>query len=135
MACSRLFTFPPRPDFPRRSVPFFRRLIALLTLLPAPLLYFRPLLLRVERLRVVAISASWQGCEGSLRAAVGDSSLDRNLGVQPAADRAPDKRSDSAGDKGIPRQHDHADSTNSLFSEWLATRQRRTASCPRNTPL
>src|SRR3982751_1976892 len=60
IACSRLFTLPPRPDFPRRSVPFFRRLIALLTLLPAPLLYFRRLLLAVERLRVVAIAASWQ---------------------------------------------------------------------------
>lgn len=47
-ACLRLFTFPPRPDFPRRSVPRFRRPIALFTLLLAPLLYFRPLDLRED---------------------------------------------------------------------------------------
>jgi hypothetical protein len=43
IACLRLFTFPPWPDFPRRSVPLLRRRIALFTLLLAPLLYFRPL--------------------------------------------------------------------------------------------
>jgi hypothetical protein len=43
IACLRLFTLPPWPDFPRLNVPFFRRCMALLTDLPAPLLYFRPL--------------------------------------------------------------------------------------------
>jgi hypothetical protein len=43
MACFRLFTFPPWPDFPRVSVPLLRRRIALFTLLLAPLLYFLPL--------------------------------------------------------------------------------------------
>jgi hypothetical protein len=47
-ACLRLFTFPPRPDFPRRRVPRFRRRIALSTLLPAPLLYFLRLDLRAD---------------------------------------------------------------------------------------
>jgi hypothetical protein len=51
-ACLRLFTAPPRPDFPRRSVPFFRRRIALATLFPAARPYFafvdlRPVVLRV----------------------------------------------------------------------------------------
>jgi len=41
IACLRLFTLPPWPDFPRLSVPFFRRRIALSTDRPAPLLYFR----------------------------------------------------------------------------------------------
>jgi hypothetical protein len=31
MACLRLFTFPPLPAFPERSVPFFLRRIALST--------------------------------------------------------------------------------------------------------
>ena len=35
IACSRLFTFPPRPPGPRRRVPFFRRRIALSTLFEA----------------------------------------------------------------------------------------------------
>jgi hypothetical protein len=48
IACSRLFTLPPRPDFPLRRVPFLRRRIALLTLLLAPLLYFRRLVFREE---------------------------------------------------------------------------------------
>lgn len=39
MACLRLFTLPPLPDF---RVPFLRRRIALSTLLAADLLYFRP---------------------------------------------------------------------------------------------
>src|SRR3954468_15001284 len=43
IACLRLFTFPPCPALPRRSVPRLRRPMALLTLLLAPLLYFRPL--------------------------------------------------------------------------------------------
>src|SRR6185312_13199861 len=41
MACFRLLTLPPCPDFPRRSVPRFRRRMALSTRLLAPLLYFR----------------------------------------------------------------------------------------------
>jgi hypothetical protein len=41
IACSRLFTLPPWPDFPRRRVPRLRRRIALLTLLLAPLPYRR----------------------------------------------------------------------------------------------
>jgi hypothetical protein len=41
IACLRLFTLPPRPDFPRRRVPRLRRRIALSTLLFAPLPYFR----------------------------------------------------------------------------------------------
>src|SRR5215210_8903367 len=52
MACSRLFTLPPWPDFPRLSVPRLRRLMALFTLLLAPLLYFRPLDFRDERFLV-----------------------------------------------------------------------------------
>ena len=35
IACFRLFTFPPLPPGPERSVPFFRRRIALATRLPA----------------------------------------------------------------------------------------------------
>ena len=41
IACFRLFTLPPWPDFPRLNVPFFRRCMALLTDLLALLLYFR----------------------------------------------------------------------------------------------
>jgi hypothetical protein len=48
IACSRLFTLPPCPDFPRRRVPFLRRRMALSTLLLAPLLYFRRLVFREE---------------------------------------------------------------------------------------
>jgi hypothetical protein len=48
IACSRLFTLPPRPDFPLRRVPFLRRRMALSTLLLAPLLYFRRLVFREE---------------------------------------------------------------------------------------
>src|SRR5205807_10176094 len=43
MACFRLVTFPPLPPLPERSVPCFFRRIALATVLPAPLLYLRPL--------------------------------------------------------------------------------------------
>ena len=38
MACLRLFTFPPLPRLPERSVPLFLRRIALATVLLAPLL-------------------------------------------------------------------------------------------------
>jgi hypothetical protein len=48
IACARLFTLPPRPDFPLRRVPFLRRRMALSTLLLAPLLYFRRLVFREE---------------------------------------------------------------------------------------
>jgi hypothetical protein len=57
-ACLRLFTTPPRPDFPRRSVPFFRRRIALATLFPAARPYFAFVDLRPVVLRV-AIAVSW----------------------------------------------------------------------------
>jgi hypothetical protein len=43
MACLRLFTFPPLPPLPERSVPFFLRRIALATVFPADLLYLLPL--------------------------------------------------------------------------------------------
>src|SRR5712671_4653386 len=43
MACLRLFTLPPLPPLPERSVPLFLRRIALATVLPAPLPYLRPL--------------------------------------------------------------------------------------------
>jgi hypothetical protein len=55
IACSRLFTLPPRPDLPLRSVPFFRRRMALSTRLLAALPYFRPLDLREERFLVTMI--------------------------------------------------------------------------------
>ena len=38
IACLRLFTFPPLPPFPERSVPLFLRRTALATVLLAPLL-------------------------------------------------------------------------------------------------
>jgi hypothetical protein len=47
-ACFRLFTLPPRPDFPRRKLPRLRRPIALSTLLLAALLYFRRPDLRLD---------------------------------------------------------------------------------------
>jgi hypothetical protein len=42
IACARLFTVPPRPDFPLFSVPCFRRRIALSTDLEAASPYRRP---------------------------------------------------------------------------------------------
>jgi len=42
IACLRLFTFPPWPDFPLFSVPRFLRRIALSTLLLAAFPYFLP---------------------------------------------------------------------------------------------
>src|SRR5581483_7323154 len=42
IACLRLFTFPPFPPFPDRNVPFFLRLMALATVLPAAFPYFLP---------------------------------------------------------------------------------------------
>jgi hypothetical protein len=42
MACLRLFTFPPLPPLPERSVPCFLRRIALSTVFPAALPYRRP---------------------------------------------------------------------------------------------
>src|SRR6202041_1743126 len=42
IACLRIFTVPPFPPFPERSVPFFFRRIALATVLPAALPYLRP---------------------------------------------------------------------------------------------
>jgi hypothetical protein len=55
IACSRLFTLPPRPALPLRKVPFFRRRMALSTRLLAPLLYFRRLDFREERFLVTMI--------------------------------------------------------------------------------
>jgi hypothetical protein len=48
IACSRLFTFPPRPPFPLLNVPFFRRRIALSTLFDAFLPYRRVDFFRVD---------------------------------------------------------------------------------------
>src|ERR1700720_3383153 len=42
MACSRFFTVPPLPPLPDLSVPLFILRIALSTVLPAALPYFRP---------------------------------------------------------------------------------------------
>src|ERR1700722_20093999 len=42
IACLRLFTTPPLPPLPERSVPFFSRRIALSTLLPAAFPYLLP---------------------------------------------------------------------------------------------
>src|SRR6266852_9639319 len=42
IACSRLFTLPPLPPLPERSVPLFFRRMALATVLPAALPYLRP---------------------------------------------------------------------------------------------
>jgi hypothetical protein len=43
IACFRLFTLPPFPPRPERSVPFFSRRMALSTAFPAALPYLRPL--------------------------------------------------------------------------------------------
>jgi hypothetical protein len=60
MACARLFTLPPLPPLPLRRVPRLRRVIALFTLLLAPLLYFRPLDFRAARFR----ACIWSPGEG-----------------------------------------------------------------------
>ena len=60
IACSRLLTFPPRPDLPDLRVPRLRRRMALSTLLLAPLPYLLRLLLRDDRLRA-AIRTSRKG--------------------------------------------------------------------------
>ena len=52
IACFLLFTLPPFPPLPLRSVPFFRFFIALSTLLPAAFPYFRVDFLRVLFFRV-----------------------------------------------------------------------------------
>ena len=51
MACLRLFTLPPLPPFPERSVPRFLRRIALSTVFPAALPYRRPRDLPLELFR------------------------------------------------------------------------------------
>src|SRR5690348_9841457 len=56
IACFRLFTLPPWPFLPRRSVPCLRRRIALSTLLLAPRPYLRPLDLRRPFLAAMSIS-------------------------------------------------------------------------------
>jgi len=55
MACLRLFTRPPLPPLPERSVPRFLRRIALATVLLAPLLY-----LRREPVRLAAMGSLLQ---------------------------------------------------------------------------
>ncbi len=55
IACRRLFTFPPCPFFPRRSVPFLRRRMALSTLRLALGPYFRPLALRLLDARLLEV--------------------------------------------------------------------------------
>jgi hypothetical protein len=57
IACSRLFTLPPRPPFPIRSVPLFRRRIALSTRLLAALPYFRAVDFRAVDFRAVDFRA------------------------------------------------------------------------------
>ncbi|HVI37485.1 MAG TPA: hypothetical protein VM684_14735, partial [Gaiellales bacterium] len=59
MACLRLFTVPPWPDFPRLRVPFLRRCMALFTDLLALLLYRRRDD-RLEELFFVAMKPSIQ---------------------------------------------------------------------------
>ena len=51
MACLRLFTLPPLPPLPERSVPRFLRRMALSTVLPAALPYRRPRDLPLELFR------------------------------------------------------------------------------------
>src|SRR5580693_3689661 len=59
IACLRLFTTPPLPPFPERSVPFFSRRTAFSTLLPAALPYLRLLdFLREPALLRIAIASS-----------------------------------------------------------------------------
>lgn len=59
-ACFRLFTFPPCPALPRRSVPRLRRRIALSTLLLAFLPYFRPVDFRED---VFFVAMEYSVCE------------------------------------------------------------------------
>jgi len=61
IACFRLFTFPPWPDLPRRSVPFLRRCIALFTRFDAAFPYFRELCFFRECFLRVAMSLSLSG--------------------------------------------------------------------------
>lgn len=57
MACLRLFTLPPFPRLPLRSMPCLLRRIALVTVLLAPLMYFWPLDIFERDFFFVAISA------------------------------------------------------------------------------
>ncbi len=59
MACLRLLTFPPLPPLPDLSVPRFLRLIALSTVLLAPLLYLRPPDLLREDFFFAGMHPSW----------------------------------------------------------------------------
>ena len=61
IACLRLLTLPPRPPFPRRSVPLFRWRIALSTPLLAPLPYRRLLDLREVLFFLAAMSSPGWG--------------------------------------------------------------------------
>src|ERR1700687_3739221 len=58
MACLRLFTRPPLPPLPERSVPRFLRRIALATVLPAALPYLRlePVLAAIGYLQLIRIA-------------------------------------------------------------------------------
>src|SRR5579862_6295884 len=60
MACLRLFTTPPLPPLPERSVPFFSRRTALSTDLPAALPYLRLL----DFLRTAMSSSQRHVCVG-----------------------------------------------------------------------
>src|SRR5688500_10547399 len=114
MACSRLFTFPTRPPLPLRRVPRLRRRIALSTVLPAALPYFRRLDLREERFFVAigppvrtGISKTRLGSTASgLHPPVGDPA------VRPHTHSAPhgtsQQRADAASHKRVSAQHHHA---------------------------
>ena len=78
IACLRLVTFPPFPLRPLRSVPFFRRFIALSTRLLAAFPYFRVDVLRVLFFRVAMspLSRAWRPVvHGSI-----DGACDRSKG-------------------------------------------------------
>jgi hypothetical protein len=66
MACFLLFTFPPLPPLPERSVPLFFRRMALSTDSLAPLLYFRRdddfFFVGMQFLRVLRGKRSSEGC-------------------------------------------------------------------------
>jgi|tagenome__1003787_1003787.scaffolds.fasta_scaffold20638866_2 hypothetical protein len=66
MACFLLFTLPPLPPLPERSVPLFFRRMAVSTDLLAPLLYFRRdedfFFVGMQFLQVLRGKGSSEGC-------------------------------------------------------------------------
>src|SRR5262245_63676702 len=71
MACFRLFTLPPFPALPRRSVPRLRRRMARSTSLLAPRPYFRRLdFRRLDFLALVAIALSSRPPQATRRLAL-----------------------------------------------------------------